>query len=370
MLTSFSVQNFKGFAERIEWKLNAPNNYSFHQEFISEGIVKCGVIYGPNGSGKTNLSLAIFDLVRHLTQYFVNPDKYLPGLYLTIGSSKNTAEFEYTFKFAQNEVIYKYSKNEANFLISEYLSCNNVRIFEKDGAGLYIDENQYSINDTAKANLINSANGVSIVNYILNSCPVSESDCLFQLKKFVEGMLWYRCLEERSFIGLEANPASVDAFILENGLTDDFSEFLLRMSGQKYLFAKSIDTEKRLMCIINGKMAPFFPVASTGTHSLHLLYYWLKKIERATFVFVDEFDAFYHHDLAVTVCKELFTHQCQAFISTHNTTIMNTDYLRPDTCFLLVDNQIKPLNECTSKELRYGHNLEKLYRGGAFDVHE
>lgn len=370
MLTSFSVQNFKGFAQRIDFNLNNPGNYAFHQDYISDGIVKCGVIYGPNGSGKTNLSLAIFDIVRHLTQCYVNPDKYVPGLYLTVGSSKNTAEFEYTFKFGQNTIVYKYSKTDTNFLVCEYLSCNNVRVFEKDGAGLYINKDIYSINDVAKANLINSANGVSIVNYILNSCPVSDDDCLFQMKQFVEGMLWYRCLEERSFVGLESNPTSVDAFILENGLTDDFADFLMRMSGQRFKFLKSIDAEKRLMCVINGKVAPFFPVASTGTHSLHLLYYWLKKIEKATFVFVDEFDAFYHHDLAVAVCKELFGHKMQAFLSTHNTTIMNTDYLRPDTCFLLVDNQIKALKDCTSKELRYGHNLEKLYRGGAFSVNE
>ena len=39
MLTSFSVTNYKGFKNRIEWDLSHPSNYSFNAAAIREGIV-------------------------------------------------------------------------------------------------------------------------------------------------------------------------------------------------------------------------------------------------------------------------------------------------------------------------------------------
>jgi AAA15 family ATPase/GTPase len=112
----------------------------------------------------------------------------------------------------------------------------------------------------------------------------------------------------------------------------------------------------------------FDDIASTGTLSLELLYYWLKKMGQASFVFIDEFDAFYHFKLAFEVCKQLFNLDCQVFTSSHNTYLMTNDLLRPDCNFILQDNKIKPLQACTEKELRFGHNIEKIYRAGAFYV--
>ena len=89
---------------------------------------------------------------------------------------------------------------------------------------------------------------------------------------------------------------------------------------------------------------------------------------QASFVFIDEFDAFYHFKLAFEVCKQLFNLDCQVFTSSHNTYLMTNDLLRPDCNFILQNNKIKPLQACTEKELRFGHNIEKLFRGGAFEV--
>jgi hypothetical protein len=112
----------------------------------------------------------------------------------------------------------------------------------------------------------------------------------------------------------------------------------------------------------------FDEIASTGTLSLQLLYYWLKKMGNASFVFIDEFDAFYHFKLAFEVCKRLFNLNCQVFTSSHNTYLMTNELLRPDCNFILQNNKIKPLHACTEKELRFGHNIEKIYRADAFHV--
>lgn len=52
MLTRFAVKNYRGFADKIEWDLSHPSNYTFNSNAINNGVVKNGIVYGPNGSGK------------------------------------------------------------------------------------------------------------------------------------------------------------------------------------------------------------------------------------------------------------------------------------------------------------------------------
>ena len=94
----------------------------------------------------------------------------------------------------------------------------------------------------------------------------------------------------------------------------------------------------------------------------------MSRMEDTTFVFIDEFDAFYHFKLSFEVCKRLFALPCQVFTSSHNTYLMTNDLLRPDCNFIVNNNKIKPLCDCTDKELRFGHNIEKLFRGNTFQV--
>lgn len=91
-------------------------------------------------------------------------------------------------------------------------------------------------------------------------------------------------------------------------------------------------------------------------------------MEKASFVFIDEFDAFYHYELSEAVQKRLRGMTgVQIFTTTHNTDLMNNDLLRPDCYFLLENNGIKAISELTEKELRQAHNLQKMYKAGAFN---
>ena len=181
-------------------------------------------------------------------------------------------------------------------------------------------------------------------------------------------MLLLLNLDIREFMGLETNVYILDEYIIKKGLVDDFQSFLAKVSGQKFTFVKPEKNDKVLLCDYNGEKIPFDIIASTGTHSLMLLYFWIQKMNKATLVFIDEFDAFYHFELAFEVCKRLFTLECQVFTSSHNTYLMTNDLLRPDCNFILKNNEIKSFYDCTEKELRWGNNIEKMYRGKAFEV--
>ena len=95
MLAKFAVKNFRGFTDRIELDLTRHSNYSFNAFAIKEGIIKNGIIYGPNGSGKTNFGLAIFDIVNHLSQKWKKQDYYVNFTFA--GSQDLIVDFEYTF---------------------------------------------------------------------------------------------------------------------------------------------------------------------------------------------------------------------------------------------------------------------------------
>ena len=68
MLKKFSVENFKGFKDKITLDIGSPSNYGFHPEVIKDCCITKGIIYGINGCGKSNLGLAIFDVITHLTE--------------------------------------------------------------------------------------------------------------------------------------------------------------------------------------------------------------------------------------------------------------------------------------------------------------
>lgn len=366
MLAKFAVKNFRGFKERIEIDLTRHSNYTFNSFAIKDGIIKNGILYGPNGSGKTNFGLAIFDIVNHLSQKWKKPDYYFNFTYA--GSRNLIVEFEYTFIFNGQTVEYCYGKDYRGVLRHEQMIVNGKPIFKRANGKLDIDNREFPMGDSVRHNLVDNANNVSIVNFLTTSYPLAGDNYLLLLNSFVNGMLWFRCLDTREFIGLENTITLLDEFIIRNKLVAEFERFLKEISGQEFKFAAPVHGDKNLFCVVDGKKIPFDPISSTGTKALELLFYWVNRMKDATFVFIDEFDAFYHFKLSFEVCKLLFGLDCQVFTSSHNTYLMTNDLLRPDCNFIVYDNKIKALCDCTEKELRFGHNIEKLFRGDTFRV--
>jgi AAA15 family ATPase/GTPase len=97
MLKRFSVTNFKNFQNKLSFVLDDPANYGFNTEVVRDGVKTKGLVYGINGSGKTNLGFALFDIIIHLTDKERIQSRYYP--YMNLDSKKPVAEFEYVFEF-------------------------------------------------------------------------------------------------------------------------------------------------------------------------------------------------------------------------------------------------------------------------------
>ena len=367
MLKKFAVTNFRGFADRIEWDLSNPSNYEFSQYAIKDGIIKNAIIYGPNGSGKSNFGFAIFDIVNHLTQKNQYINYY--SNFSHAGRFTEPVRFEYTFQFGEDTVEYNYTKDRNSIIHTEQLFFNKKVIVNRQQDKIKFDSSLVINKQAFETLLHGNANNVSAISFLWVSIPFAQSHYLIKMRNFVNSMLWFRHLDERAYIGFQTGGRNIEEYIIKNNLTHDFSDFLEKVSEQHFDFSPTQPDDKYLSCLIDGTAISFSLIESTGTRSLELLYYWMTNLKSAQFVFIDEFDAFYHFKLAYEVCKRLFTlDNCQVFMTSHNTYLMTNELLRPDCNFILNNNKIKPLNQCTDKELRFGHNMEKLFRGGTFRV--
>lgn len=367
MLKKFSVENFKGFKDKITFDIGSPSNYSFNSEIIRNGCVTKGIIYGTNSCGKSNLGLAVLDIITHLTEKQKLLQSY--DFYLNMSGRKSFAEFEYVFVFDGHEVIYKYKKTDVNTLQDESLSIDDREVIYYD----FVKREGFTLlegSDTLNASITKDS-PISRVKYVNNNSILSdnvENQVFKRFVDFVDHMLLFYSLDNRGYEGFMNGNEGIAEGIVNSGKIADFQEFL-KENGIIYdMYACVVDGRQAIYCHFENQDADFFKIASTGTRSLALFYYWYIKMEKASFVFMDEFDAFYHFELSESVEKRLKEiKDVQIFTTTHNTDIMSNDLLRPDCYFILKDNKIKAIPELTEKELRQAHNLQKMYKAGAFN---
>lgn len=366
MLKKFSVENFKGFQSKFVLDLSRPGNYAFNPECVKNGIVSKAAIYGINGIGKSNLGLAIFDIVTHLTEKYRPLNKYTN--YLNLDGSKPYVYFEYVFQFENNTLVYKYAKQSLNTLIEESLSINDKEM-------LYYDfrENKGFSNFLGSETLDLSSNSSnSRVKYIMGTALLKadnlENTVLSQFKEFVENMLLFYSLRENEFIGFRQDVSFLDKLIIDANKVQDFENFINAQGLKIKLVVVNSPEGKKIYFQHKHGLTYYFNECSTGMVSLILLYSWLIQIEKCSFVYIDEFDAFYHYELAEMIVKELKKFKdVQIIVTTHNTDLLNNDLMRPDCYFVLTEEKIDSLNRLTEKDLRLAHNLQKLFKSGAFN---
>ena len=76
MLAKIEISNFKNFKENFVFDLSNTSSFSFNQECIKNKVINKAIVYGHNGSGKSNLGFAIFDLISHITDKKTEPSYY------------------------------------------------------------------------------------------------------------------------------------------------------------------------------------------------------------------------------------------------------------------------------------------------------
>lgn len=370
MITKFSVTNFKGFNSEFIFDLKDINGYAFNKESIKNGIVNNALVYGHNGVGKSNLGLALFDIIGHITDKNINESSYIPYLNALNGSS--LAKFHYEFAFGSDVVVYDYEKTDVKTPKSERLEINGIELAKIDRKCSNQAEIKFKGAETLNKELTNK--NLSLLKYIKNNTQLDkteENDIFFKFFEFLDGMLFFRSLDHNMYLGLETGSRGIEEDIIEKRNVQDLESFLNK-AGIKCNLKVEKELEREVLAFdFNGKTISFYQIASTGTKSLTLFYYWLQRLReesKVKFLFIDEFDAFYHHELSALIVEELKKTEIQFILTSHNISIMTNDLLRPDCYFLMNKDNIQSLSKSTPKELREAHNIEKMYKAGSFNV--
>lgn len=366
MLAEFKVRNYKNFRDELRFSLESGKNYEFNQKAVHNGIIKDSVIIGYNASGKTNLGAAIMDITVHLTDKRERDTSNL--FYSNLYNRDDTVSFVYKFKFDSSFLEYAYEKKNPQQVVRECVKIDGKKFIINTE-----DTHIVNLKGTETLNLDNWDHSISFVKYIYANTILDkeDKDCQVFLKfiKFINQMLWFSSTERLKAVGANVTGGNMLENIcnLENGV-ENLENFLQEAKLPFKLLEKDTEEGKTIYCKIGDRKVPFSPLMSSGTRALIFLYLWYMQRENFSFIFIDEFDAFYHTDLSIDVIKKLMMEDnIQVIFTSHNTDIISNELLRPDCYFLLYDNTIQPFCNLTDKSLREAHNLQKMYRAGAFN---
>lgn len=366
MLKEFRVRNFMNFRDELVFSLASEKNYEFNNYVISNGVIKTATVIGYNASGKSNLGNAILDITNHITDN--GKTNISKGLYTNLNSEDKEAHFLYVFQFGEHQVRYQYDKLDTVTVTRERVWIDSKEVLRKDSDSLLID---LAGAEHLNANNINMS--LSIVKSVYGNSHLDITDTyskvFVEFVKFVNGMLVAMATDIRRYAGFTTTVGNMFSLIceLDNGVEE--LELFLRHLGLEYNLVEQEDEDgKNIYCKYGSKTVKFSALCSSGTRSLIFFFYWYKQRKNIKFMYLDEFDAFYHTELAkqiMTILTEM--EEMQIVVSTHNTDVISNEFLRPDCYFVLEDNEMKPLYKRTRKALREAHNLQKMYKAGAFN---
>lgn len=374
MLKKFTVKNYKNFKDEISLDFSKIAGYQFNKDCLSMGLIGKMLIYGRNATGKTNFGRALLDIERLMYDMSRNGEK---SVLINADSRDDTAKFIYEFKFGNDEVIYKYSRFANAELCDEELSINGNVIFKCDFKNNKFDFQGLNIISAETVNtnryLIQDNDVLSFLRWLINNTSFSYNSVLIKLSEYVNKMDLITVGNNR----IESSTIDYSKFFedLKNPVhLQNFEDFLNLMGIECKLVFKELPDGQVELYFDHKKLVPFYSTASSGTLALTNLYQKIvSKAVESSLVYLDEFDAFYHYEMAEKLISFFKTKypKCQFIMTSHNTNLMTNKIMRPDCLFILSSRgTLTALCDATERELREGHNLEKMYISGEFEKYE
>ncbi|MBQ7728343.1 MAG: hypothetical protein IJT60_07210 [Clostridia bacterium] len=365
MLLSFKVSGFRCFKEPFTWNL-AAQRYTFNSHLIRNKVVSKALILEESGNRTEDFGLALFDIYNHLSD-----PNHIPASYLShyLHPSARTAVFTYTFQFDSDTIVYEYAKRDARRLVYEKVWLNGTQVLDTDVKVGNKHFRQVSPLIYDGPELEPDPQIASFVDQVYQALPEDDKSPLTRMVQFVEGMALYETLTQK---GLFTNP---DALIsLEQDLyrLGDLKGASAWLRANGYPYVLSFSSGKNALLFSESDQDAPLPFLSCAPHpaaELLLFFLWMKAaFSRTQFLYIGSFDTLAFGTSAETVLEALFEQRSfQSVIVSHNTHLVKTEWVRPDSCFLMRKNRLMPLFAPMTKEIRVAQNLEKMYWDGVFN---
>jgi len=370
MLKKFTVENYRSFCAPVTIDFTCTRDYQYNTTCVKDGLLSKMIVFGKNASGKSNLGLALFDIVNVLTDKSDHMLMQRKRSFQNADCDADTATFTYVLQRDKDTIHFSYQKTSPNTLVYEELRINDQLVFTYDFRTQQNNLHGLEKIDASTLNFDLFDGDISVLKYIASNTTQPENSLVRFVMNFVSRMLWFRSLESNDYIGFTTGAEDLPQWIVENDYTAEFQRFLHEFAGldMKLDALKGVDDKALLVEVHKNRKLVFLETMSNGTAALMLLFYWHKSFDDVSFLFMDEFDAFYHFELAYKIIKYVVSlDNVQAVFTTHNTFLASNNLLRPDCYFMLEAGKLISFADSTQRELREGHNLEKMLRNGEFN---
>ncbi|MDG2669755.1 AAA family ATPase [Vibrio alginolyticus] len=428
MLKRFSVTNFSSFRDEQTFDMTASQSTTLKEHtsaFKGVNILKSGVIYGANASGKSNLVKAIDFTQQAILKGLSGIDTYKKHFRLCDASPKKQSSFELELEINGNFYAYGFSAHlQKKVVTEEWLYATSKTgskcIFERESSNItlgnelltteaksrfeiYSDDmknqsSQLFLSEIASKELnIEAANTInSIYKWIKDKLIIVYPDDKFNglksinedltksltkyFKKFDTGVVDINSIEEDFDTGFKDMPSTLKSRI-ENDLSDeDVSEVVLHGIGKDPQFLtvykdSSGELRVRKLGLVHGKtIKETFELKdeSDGTRRLLDFIPLINKFTQGCTVIIDEFDRSLHPKLT----REFFNlfyrvsndYNSQLIITTHESTLLDLELLRRDEIWFVDKgkNDSSTLFSLNKFKVRYDSKVEKAYLLGRY----
>lgn len=378
MLCQFSFQNFKSYKEETTFDFQAAAIPEFSASLLGEEksgrLLPVGVIYGPNGGGKSNLLQALSCLITTVVKPIHDLEKTRediviqqkaecePFLFDDTSHDKPT-EFQVYFRQGKNEYRYYLALKEDE-VVSEALYWRAIggrktgTVFEREGSNitLGVSINKASINTSVNPKMPYLS--FLAINYDI---PV-----------IAEVQKWFESCVIRNY----ANPV-VDSTVMisknddvKKRIVQALNDMGIDLTGYRF-----DENEKQLYTqrTVNGKSYELrFMDESDGTQKLiAVLPVLLMALREGRLVIIDELDAKLHPKLlryVIAMFKNPKINQngAQLIFTSHDVTTMRNTVFRRDEIWFAAENDNHESEIYSLYEIRREDN-ERVNNTAAYD---
>ena len=378
MICQFSFKNFMSYKEETVFDFQAAAIPELSDSLIvrekATNLLSVGVVYGPNGGGKTNLLKAISCLITTVVKPVVELGKARESAFFQMDvscipflldddSKSEPMEFQVFFRVSNKEYQYYLAVMEDE-IVSESLLWRTVG-GKKTGVVFKREPNQIKLGASIKKTSVNTQ-----VNHKMPYLSFLAINYDFPI--ITEVISWFESCIVQSY----ANPI-VDSRVFVTDVESKKRALIQALNDididiVDYKFSEE---EKKLYTIrkVNDKLyeLPFIYESDGKRKVLASLPMILLALRQGRFVIIDELDAKLHPKLLRYIIKlfhdpEINRNGAQLLFSSHDLTTMKNDVFRRDEIWFAYENDNHESNIYSLYDIR-DENDKHVNNTAAYD---
>ncbi len=396
MLLEFKCSNHKSIKEQVSFSMIAGSDNTSEEllkEFGNLRILRSAIIYGANGSGKSNFISALAfmcDLVN-------NSINHQPGQRVFQVCHKLSAEetpSEYSVQFIRNDIRYAYGFSvKKNLIYDEYLyyfpKGRQVKIFERSGMEVKPGDRYKGVFDVSISILKNNRLFLSCAANYSNVKEIEEAFLFFSTDIVVynpEINNW----TEYSIELMQKNDMMKKVFVdmlqalgtgakdvkvrLEKVKLTELSQELQMPDVLKNLIGNQEGNKIEAKIVYDQFEVDLMTEESEGVKRLfQMICPIIDILNKGKILVCDELESSLHESV-ISQIVQLFQHYqkdkfAQLIFSTHDTSLLNSDLFRRDQVWFTQLNKERATDLYSLveiKNVRKSENLEKGYVSGKY----